>query len=332
MRRIRAEYVFRVDSAWFSTDLLGRRYAFRRRDYDAAIEVPGDGTAFGDLLHSALKGFLLPSDTGRAPEGVKAVSALRISLVQSVELSSDRFESSRQLADFWRDGQPVAHAILRQFVDWIRVRCGQAWVGIFGQRYEMLIIGDKLGKAQGRVFDDESGQQFPVMISMGFGYIRTPPGGQVPVSSSDAEFLVRMLAESIEAPTPEMLLADALHHASVVDPQPQRAVLLAAIACETKIKSVLQNRVSPEKAGLAELLVARPRSAAALFSEILKAAVGPSLKASRPDLARRIECLFQVRNRVAHSGEVPTLHEADAAVSAAREVFEWLDGELSKEP
>jgi len=105
--------------------------------------------------------------------------------------------------------------------------------------------------------------------------------------------------------------------------------LLAAIACETKIESVLRERVSPEKTALVELLIAKPRdfsvAASALFSDVLAAALGRFLKKDKKVLHKKIERLFEIRNRIAHRGERPQQDEAYSVVVGARELFEWLD-------
>jgi len=99
MRRIRAEYVFGVESIWLSKDLLGQRYPFRHREYDAVVELPDAPDAFGLFEQSAFGGFLLPSSywSGKSrgdavkPEDsrthdVTSISAVRMSLTKSVDL------------------------------------------------------------------------------------------------------------------------------------------------------------------------------------------------------------------------------------------------------
>lgn len=113
-------------------------------------------------------------------------------------------------------------------------------------------------------------------------------------------------------------------------------MLLAAIACELKVKKVLKEKAFPGAADLVEILVSSPRdfsmSAPGLFDKAMKAAVGRSLREDDRELFKAIadnsqgDALFQKRNAIAHSGALVTREVALKNVQAARKVFAWLDG------
>jgi len=122
-------------------------------------------------------------------------------------------------------------------------------------------------------------------------------------------------------------LADALFFVRRTGPvELQRAVLLAAIATELKVKEILRS-APPKKAALVEIIIGRdaPVAVAALFDKTLSAAIGHSLLDEQKDLFKRVWRLFELRNQIAHSGAVPDLESARDLVRAAREASEWLD-------
>jgi hypothetical protein len=125
-----------------------------------------------------------------------------------------------------------------------------------------------------------------------------------------------------------LLLADALHHANANPPEFRRAVLLAAIALETKVKVRLRDLAKPANLPLLDFILANPRdvsvSAAVLFDRVLQCAAGRSLRIENKALFKRLERLFEVRNKLAHRGIKPSDVEAKDGVFAAREVFAWL--------
>lgn len=189
---------------------LGRRYSFKYGAFDAIVELPDADKSFGLFDHSAYHGFLLPSK-GMNLNSVKSISALRISLSESVELVSDKFELVRQVSDFFKSGQPVAHAIIAKLVFLIKVGHGQTWIGLSGQRFEMVGISDRIATGGGRIYDDESGVPFPLCIVMGHQVCPWPlPGREEPVSLLDFELLIEKMREDVEVPTPEVLLVSGL--------------------------------------------------------------------------------------------------------------------------
>jgi hypothetical protein len=116
-----------------------------------------------------------------------------------------------------------------------------------------------------------------------------------------------------------------------------RAVLLAAIAAEVKIKGTLVEKTPDELQGLLDVILDNPRditiATGQLLDKSMKAAVGVSLlEQDKPlfkDVTERTSTkwgLFPLRNRVAHHGYQPKLAEAEKAVDTVQRLFAWLNG------
>lgn len=137
----------------------------------------------------------------------------------------------------------------------------------------------------------------------------------------------------------ERLLASAAGHLRSRDPDPHAALILAAAACEAKVKDVLRASAPARLQPLLEFTLGNPRdvalSAISRFDGLCKVVTGRSLKEesrkanakkdSHPGLYRRLELLFQARNGVAHKGEEVTIADAENHLSTALDVFAWLD-------
>jgi hypothetical protein len=244
------------------------------------------------------------------------VSALEGGLSESAEDEADE-----ELSNFLRRTYQTAEGVAADFVECARLR-GQPWLGVHGQRPEL--VGDP------RVSDGHADHWLDVD---GVPY-RNPEPQQCPVEAAISPDVVSSLAgllgdERPELPIAETLLADALHFAWLNPPDLQRAVLMAAIGCEVKVKARLREKVSAEGLPLIDLLLGNPRdwsvAAIALFDKGMFAALHRSLKSENRELYKRVSQMFELRNRIAHLGERPNELAAKDAIAAVREVFRWLD-------
>lgn len=120
------------------------------------------------------------------------------------------------------------------------------------------------------------------------------------------------------------------------DPNLRYAVLLAAIACEIKVKDAITALASPEQQSLVNLLLESPRdwtmTAVSLFGKGLKAICGKSLRDEDRSLYNEIDLLFQDRNRIAHRGGIRVSSDNILRnhIASAKSAFEWLDKLLSQ--
>jgi hypothetical protein len=156
--------------------------------------------------------------------------------------------------------------------------------------------------------------------------------------------IIDRLREGVVPPTSDALLADAREtHAgrgaesvrAASHRDVRRAVLLAAIASEVKIKDTLRQKTPEHRRELAEVILKNWREVDIAIAEPhkpMKAAISRSLHEDDPALFDAVRSLFTRRNGIAHRGEVPTLEEARAWVDAPVRLAAWLDGLPAPDP
>lgn len=169
--------------------------------------------------------------------------------------------------------------------------------------------------------DTEKEVTIPVPIRKGIGMVVGYP-------TLSAEMAQRVLRDGPDATS--SLLAQASYLVrSVRDPQPGLAVLLAAVACEAHVKEVLLERVDSATKPLLDTLLRKPRifqePALELFGEVARAVLGRSLRDDDRALWKKIDELFQARNKMAHVADRPSLEKARELVIAANQAMKWLD-------
>jgi hypothetical protein len=151
----------------------------------------------------------------------------------------------------------------------------------------------------------------------------------------DTDYVVSALKEDLSLT--ERLLAQAAFwsfHAEGSDPQ--TAVLLAAIACESHAKSTFQAILERRSDGLlGDVLFGKippsTFSSSDLYHRVSIAMVGHSLKDAEPATYRSLVKLFELRNKVAHTGRLESgpsaaesLKLAQTSVRAAYKAVAWL--------
>ena len=220
----------------------------------------------------------------------------------------------------------VAEGVLGELVEWARIQ-GQPWLGLHGQPVRRIgnhLLGDDSVDIADYGFSEDVLPQIEEEHTPEYEI-------EASLDCTNASSLAQHLARNGGAlPIAETLLADALYFIGLNPPDWQRAVLIAAIACEVKVKDTLRRKVPPDRLSFVDLMLDNPRdwslAAVALFDKAMNAALGRSLRAERLEVYKDITKLFEVRNRIAHRGERPNDEDARRVVLAAREVFRWLDG------
>jgi hypothetical protein len=214
----------------------------------------------------------------------------------------------------------AADLAVERLLAWVRVRHDQVWLGLASEQVQSV------GSEEG--VDADAGRRLPWPARRDMLFRAVEPGAPLDPAAIDG---LRALIEGAATPAlADTLLADARFLASEADPtDPSRALLIAAVACEVKIKTTLRAMSTDEQRPLTELLLGNPRdwslAAAALFNRPLEIVAGHSLKEHNDPLWKRIDKLFNRRNGLAHREEIPSEDDARDGVLAAREVFSWLD-------
>lgn len=142
----------------------------------------------------------------------------------------------------------------------------------------------------------------------------------------DRQMVDQALAGRVQIP--EILLAQAAYWVrGTPDPKHGLAVVLLAMACETKVRNVLTDGAKPEVEPLVTALFKRPifqQSAHELFGQIAYAVLGRSLRDDNRPVFTQVQKLFEARNQMAHRGAEPDRAGTWEFVRTAYDVFDWL--------
>jgi hypothetical protein len=231
-----------------------------------------------------------------------------------------RVEDHEACAAIVERAADIADAMVADFVAWTRVHGKQTWLGLD------LEAPDRVGTAE--LVDLDAELQLPLPAEIDFELHGVGPDAVLQAASLG---VLRDWLEAQEAPDlADRLLADAGFLMQSEPPDPSRALLVAAIACEVKVKTTLREHASLAQRDLVDLLLDNPRdfslAASSLFDTPLKTVVGASLTevGTNKELWKRIDALFTRRNRLAHRGEIPSVEDVADGIAAAHETFEWI--------
>jgi hypothetical protein len=196
------------------------------------------------------------------------------------------------------------------------IRVVQPSVGLAGECPEMLSIS---------AINEATGEEMAVPVPLKPGY-----GLAVGYPILTIE-MAQEVMENGPSPTRSLLAQASYLSWSTSDPQPGLAVLLAAVACEAHAKEILLQRVDPITRSLLDTLLRKPRifqePAVELFGDVAKAVLGKSLKDDDRNLWKDIVNLFELRNRMAHVADRPSLERVKELTVAARRAMDWLDAD-----
>ena len=205
---------------------------------------------------------------------------------------------SSSLQDLLGELYELASEVVADLIERARVELRQHWLGIAGEPVEGIGWGD--------LIDLDANEVLPVDKYLErSGMLRVVERAQV-IQPDE----VRALAEALKNPHAPMLAealsADALYYSTDAKPPDRpRALLIAAVACEVKIKESLRGHVGPEAEDLLELAIRNTRPTVALFGKVCKAVTGQSLSEEDRPLYGNLDDLFEGRNALAHHGKVP---------------------------
>jgi hypothetical protein len=219
--------------------------------------------------------------------------------------------------------QEMAVRAITGFVAWVRATTRITGIGVSGEAPPLAGPVRAFESGTGRLFNTG-----PTIRSIAVG---RDPEGQYSLTAADLNKIAERVGQGNEAPVGETLLADAEYYVGHAVRDFRRAVLMAAIAWEVKVKDVLRHVASEEQQSLLDFALENPRevtvtAADGLFDKLMHATSGRSLRQDDRQLFKHIQELYTVRNRIAHSGRLPDELEAGRVVRSARRCFTWLDG------
>ena len=316
MAKRRAEFYFAVRGLLVRPELLETKLEFCRDKFRVEILFPGQRTYWGREIPGPVHVFYKKEthEQGFAVESIKA----------TVYGEGPRGEDTEGSIKHLKESFQIAEASVAELIEWARIH-GQPWLGLHGQ--PMRRVGHHLlGDDSVDIADYGFNEDVLPEIKERMPEYEIEASLDAAITSSLAG---RLGKTSAPLPIAETLLADALYFTGLAPPDYQRAVLIAAIACEVKVKETLRRKVQSDRRPLIDLILENPRdwsvAAVALFDKGMDAALGRSLKSDNREMYKDINRLFEVRNRIAHRGKKPEENEARRVVLAAKKVFRWLD-------
>ena len=328
MARIKATFHYELPGRglWASESALGAESVGTLGDVRVAIQLPRTETDFGlDTDPSHDKAY---SPGARWNDGRVAVSVriVRVTATKKVDFGSSDFKTDDPnygaAHKLISELQTVAQDFLASFVARLRAVGGQHWLATSSDLPSRTWVS--------ALEDIDAHEMIPVGAGVTVQLFPRPWETAITHEVLDRE--VALVSSGADVGLPNELLADAKYLAWIREPADLHlAVLLAAMACEAKIKGLLRDRArSPEQLGLVEVIIDNPRdvtvAVASLFNLPAKAVLGRSMKEENKTLFRATEALFSTRNAIAHGKPRPAEQKMRAAVTTASDVFAWLAG------
>jgi hypothetical protein len=326
MARLRADFNFGIRSLWVERSALDTPLSFESQALEVELCIPWLATVPMLVSERLLEDMRYKPDDKVTAEFFSA-SELRVSVMGEAPFNAALFFTlERDLIDkayaFMQLAYRVAEAVAIEFIDWTRVTAVQPWLGMHGEYPQLM---------HSALWDVDANEHLPIGErgrDMSFSVPRLPCYRAIGRDQL-LDFRRHTRAGAV-IPMPETLLADAGHLLLFRPPAVDQAVLIAAVACELKVKQTLRERAGAEFLPWVELLLNNPRDwslvALSIFDKAMKAAVGRSLREEDLDLYKMIDKLFQERNRIAHKGGVGAMELTQAfdLIKEARRAIEWL--------
>ncbi len=325
MTHVRTEVIYLIDGLLIEREMLGRSFALDHDGDMLELSLPTveEEEAASAETHEWFERF---SDEFAFPlaEGFQELFAQsashegQIASIQAIRLSFEKTIAERtELTAVLEETTKKTDGFVAALFDRLRSIGHQPWLGLTGTSHSPEIW---------RILNLDERVRYPRPAIAGGSFMVVPPESVL----TDLAFCEHLDQLDHEITLARSLLADAEFFRWKHFPEAVAvAVLLAAIACEVDVKDVIRSTAGA-KADVAELLLSKPRdfsvAARVLFSEVMSAVNGHSLKADNAVLEKAVGLLFETRNKVAHRGELPTYSEAIQSLETAAKVFEWLDG------
>lgn len=330
--RVRVTSRFRIRGVWVAADCLGHSFTWDSGDHRVSVRLP-----------------VLPTDFQRDDDAEPPIpacrpaqtawgSAIAIDLVQvavdltapinaadhararSAEVDGEEQRSYLRHARSVLDaGDDTARRAVHAWMTHVRVISDQEWLG--------TVVEPPTQYGLTELIDVEAGTR---LLAVGPEQTVVGRHSDLALSRDQLTSVAQSVMAGGEPPVAETLLTDArflAFGADVVDGQ--RAVLLAAIACEVKVTATILAKVGRE--GARSIGLGSTSDLDELLDAKLTAAFGVSLRRKDQSLAKKIRKLAGKRNRIVHQGDSVDPEHVRGHITAAVQLFAWLD-QLPAEP
>jgi hypothetical protein len=333
LTRLRVAARFALRGVWVRPEALGSTFVWTKRDHTITLILPREQADFArdDEPEVPAVAAWMPTPRIEATGEALAVHLISVDVSFSGPLSAadkaaaiaqrdngdealiERFADEAEA--LWRGPHTMAEEAAHAWLAQVRVTSGQPWLGV--------AVEPPMQYGRSRIIDDDAGKDL-----MAFGPTQsvTFRSGELALTTAQLNEIRDQVASQGEPSVAESLLADArflAQEAEVVDAQ--RAVLIAAIACEIKVKLVLRQKAGSSRMDLLKLVLRRTSNLEDLLGELAMAALGVSLRKKDQPLYGHMKRLNELRNQVVHRGANVEQQEGWQLVVAAGLLFQWLD-------
>lgn len=324
---------FAVPQLWIGLDAIGWAFDLVRDGARVRVQLPSDAESFS-TLPTGSHDTKLPSIAQVGPIISEPDRDIRTAGIVIFEVSIETeldfpevkpAEYSQELRtsaeDALKAGIQMATEVAGQFVRHARASApGQSWLGLSAHPPSQYGVARLEYRMSGEMIFGLGPERSMVFRS-----------SRLRLERSAMELIAERMASCEEPLVAESLLADAWHLADATAANDQdRAVLMAAVACEVKAKLHIRLSVESGREKLVEVILKRRSNLPDLLDEVLDAACGISLRRKSPALFKQVRALSQQRNAIVHTGE-RNLHVEDVRFPnrVATDLFHWLDENVS---
>ena len=323
-----AHFHFEILGLMCRPELLGLTFDIERGEHSVAISFPSDIESFQDSCTSPPLGGGTQSTGGEWL--VRAVLLVRASVNVNLPYEREELDDGRLPRDSYDEGQQelaraadAARRAVGDYVAEVRARHKQHWLGLSGVTPRIGGLTQVIERGTSRRY--RTGYQDPLRV-ISFG-------DEHAINLSQHKTVLEKIRDEYNAPLEESLFADAKYLAWIADPpQLREAVLLAAVACEVKIKQMLYLACPPEASPILDWALNSPRDvsqqAVGLFDKVAEAVTGRSLRLEGKSVYKDLDKLFQDRNAIAHRGSAIEPSEVRSHLRAAEAAIAWADSLL----
>lgn len=324
-----ARVTFWVPRLWIGVDAIGASFEYEDSGKRVTLSLPTDGDSFSKLperfSHPPVPSLVQAGPVFQEEGWDAATAALmlfQVTIETEVEFPaqkpSDLDGGQRQAVETClREAIDRASDIAGRFVRHARAAApAQSWLGLSTHPPKQYGVASLEYR--------ETGQ---FIFGLGEEQSITMRSSRLRLEKADLDRIGKDVACEAEPPVAESLLADAWHLEDATAANDQdRAVLVAAVACEVKSKQAIRRSVGVDGSALAELILKRRSNLPELLDEVLEACCAISLRRADPELYQSVKALSHQRNAIVHSGRRdeggPTM--AAPAATASR-IFEWIN-------
>jgi hypothetical protein len=324
-KKIRANFHYQVPALglWANSNALGSHWSGAYEHYEIELTMPQERSSFGaEILdpHGALTG----AQSTRGNTSAVGIRIFQVSVSSNADIEAATYaaiaDANKKAHSIFQELLTVADRFVHEFLQHLRADYGQHLLGSSSETPRLVLHSDLI---------DHTGQRLPFTSGRKLTFVVQDLDKAISLD----QLIAAAVAASSKHPIslPEELLSDAKYLAwGRATPDRRYSTVLAAIACEAKVKHTLLSKADSRQRDLVELVLNNPRdvtiAAVNHLDKTMTSVCGRSLRTENAELWKDTNNLFTDRNRIAHGkSPQPKDSELQNHTRTAVSVFQWLD-------